>query len=81
MNVVKIIGKIMSYVMVTVLFIVVTLLLTLTLICKGPSKSARELFSVTILETGQLKFLANIFFSKEELDEIIAKKFIKRNEC
>ena len=47
------------------------------MICHGPSESAKELFATTILETGQLKFLANVFLSKEELQEIVDKNSLQ----
>lgn len=40
---------------------------TMWLICRGPSKAARDLFVSTILETGQMKFLASWYFSEEEI--------------
>lgn len=72
-KVVKIIGKISAFIGVTLGVILFSIVLTITLICHGPSNSAKELFATTILETGQLKFLANVFLSKEELEEIVNK--------
>lgn len=72
-----ILGKIFAFVGVTVGMVFVCLLLTITLICHGPSNSAKELFATTILETGQLKFLANIFLSKEEIESIISKNSLQ----
>ena len=69
----NVIGKIFSFLGVTLGMIFIALVLTITLICHGPSESAKELFATTILETGQLKFLANVFLSKEELQEIVDK--------
>lgn len=40
---------------------------TLWTICHGPSKAARDLFVSTILETGQMKFLASWYFSEDEI--------------
>ncbi len=68
-----IIGKIFAFIGVTLGAILIALVLTITLICHGPSESAKELFATTILETGQLKFLANIFISKDELQKIVNK--------
>lgn len=53
------------------------MLLTITLICHGPSNSAKELFATTILETGQLKFLANVFLSKDEIEGIVSKNSLQ----
>lgn len=54
----------------TVILIGMTAYATLWIFCKGPSDAARDLFVSTILETGQMKFLASWFFSKEEIMEI-----------
>lgn len=53
------------------------MLLTITLICHGPSNRAKELFATTILETGQLKFLANVFLSKDEIEGIVSKNSLQ----
>ena len=73
----SVIGKIASFLGVTIGMVLVALILTITLICHGPSESAKELFATTILETGQLKFLANVFLSKEELQEIVNKNSLQ----
>lgn len=72
-KVLSILGKIASFLGITLGVLFVALISTLILICHGPSKSAKELFATTILETGQLKFLANVFLSKTELEEIVNK--------
>lgn len=56
-----------------VLAILVNLLAMVYMFCKGPSKSARDLFTTTMLETGQLKFVASIFLSQEEIMEAVAE--------
>ena len=71
MNVVKLIGKIFSFIGITLGVVILTLVATIFLICHGPSTSARNLFVTTILETGQLKFLASIFLSDAEINEIV----------
>lgn len=73
----SILGKISSFLGVTIGMVLVALILTITLICHGPSESAKELFATTILETGQLKFLANVFLTKEELQEIVDKNSLQ----
>ena len=73
MNVVKSIGKIFSFIGITLGVIIITLVLTIFLICHGPSDSARNLFVTTILETGQLKFLASVFLSDSEISEIVSQ--------
>ena len=73
----KILGKAFAFVGVTVGMVFVCLLLTITLICHGPSNCAKELFATTILETGQLKFLANVFLSKDEIESIVSKNSLQ----
>lgn len=73
----KILAKVFAFLGVTVGMVFVCLLLTITLICHGPSNSAKELFATTILETGQLKFLANVFLSKDEIEGIVSKNSLQ----
>lgn len=73
----SIIGKVFSFFGITLGMIFIALVLTITLICHGPSESAKELFATTILETGQLKFLANVFLSKDELQKIVDKNSLQ----
>lgn len=42
-----------------------------TILCKGPSPAARDLFVVSVMETSAAKFLARIYFSPEEIQAII----------
>lgn len=42
-----------------------------TIVCHGPSPAARDLFINTMMETSALKFLPRIYFSKEEIDNIL----------
>ena len=71
------IGKAFSFLGVTVAMVLVALIFTIVLICHGPSESAKELFATTILETGQLKFLANVFLSKDEIQAIVDKNSLQ----
>lgn len=67
------IGRIIAVLLVTILGVVLTLYLSLNMICNGPSQSARELFVTTVLESGNLKFLASMFLSTDEINEIVNK--------
>lgn len=71
------IGKAFSFLGVTIAMVLVSLIFTIVLICHGPSESAKELFATTILETGQLKFLANVFLSKDEIQAIVDKNSLQ----
>ena len=73
MKILRFIGRTFAFIGVTLGVLVMVLALTIVLICHGPSESAKELFATTILETGQVKFLANWFLSSDEINEILAK--------
>ena len=42
-----------------------------TVVCEGPFPTAKELFVVTVTETSAAKFLARIYLSAEEVEEIL----------
>ena len=77
MKILKFIGRFFAFVGVTLGVLVLALALTIVLICHGPSESAKELYAITILETGQVKFLATWFLSKDELNEIVSKNSLQ----
>ena len=51
-----------------------------TIICKGPSPKARDLFVNTVMETSAAKFLARIYFSDEEIQNIIKKNSAEQSD-
>lgn len=51
--------------------LVITVLLSLRMICSDAFPTAQQMFVTTILETGQMKFLASWFLSPEEIQEIV----------
>lgn len=63
--------KTMAFILTTIVALVVTLLLTLNMLCSDAYPSVQRTFVTTILETGQLKFLASWFLSPEEIQEIV----------
>lgn len=63
--------KVMAFLLTTVAALAVTLLLVLNLLCSDAYPSVQRTFVTTILETGQLKFLASWFLSPEEIQEIV----------
>ena len=63
--------KTMAFLLTGVLALVVTLLLTLSMLCSDSYPSVQRTFVTTILETGQLKFLASWFLSSEEIQAIV----------
>ena len=51
--------------------LVITVLLSLRMICSDAFPTAQQMFVTTILETGQMKFLASWFLSPEEIQAIV----------
>lgn len=72
-----VIGKVLLVVLITVLFVLITLIAMIKMICSGISESAKELFATTMLETGQMKFLATMFLSKEELKDLVDRNSVE----
>ncbi|MCM1119274.1 MAG: phosphodiester glycosidase family protein [bacterium] len=70
-KVASVIGKILLPVFITLFLFAGTLYLVLQKCCNGPSMAARDLLIPTLLETGQLKFLASLVCSEEEIQEIV----------
>lgn len=55
------------------LALVIVLFVSLSMLCSKAFPSVQQTFVTTILETGQLKFLASWFLSPEEIQEIVDK--------
>lgn len=72
-RVMRITGRFFLVVITILAAAAITLYITLDMICTGPSVAARELFVTTFLETGQLKFVASMFLTGEEIDEIVRR--------
>lgn len=71
MKVVKFIGKLFSFLGVLLLFLVINLYLMCIIFCYGPSKSARDIFVTTMLETGQMKFVVGLVMPDDKVQEIV----------
>ncbi len=78
------VGKIIARVSLVILtFLLITVAgayTTMWIICHGPSQAARDLFVSTILETGQMKFLASWYFSEEEILAITGRNGMVNKE-
>lgn len=64
-------GRVALVILVTVIILVGTLFIMLKKISGGKSPAARNLFISTVLESGQMKFLASWLCSEEEINEVI----------
>ena len=76
----RIIGRTMAIIGRTLVAVFISLYSMLWIFCHGPSKSARNLFVSTILETGALKFLAGWYFDDEEILEITSNNNMIHND-
>lgn len=72
--------KVFAFLLTAIGSVAVLVILSLLLICRGPSVSARQLFVTTVLETGQLKFLASIFLSEDEIQAMVNQNSMKPME-
>ena len=62
-----VVAKILIVVLVTVLLLAGTLYGVMYILAKGPSPTARDLFVHSVRETSAVGFLANLFFTEEEI--------------
>ena len=66
----RVLGKIGLILLETVLLLVITVYGVMYVLAKGPSPTARDLFVRSVRETSAIGFLANIYFSDEEIAQI-----------
>ena len=71
MKVVKMIGKVFSFIGIFVLVLLVTVYSMGLIFCYGPSEHARNLFVTTLLEKGQMKFVVKLFMSDSKVQKIV----------
>lgn len=67
----KVVGRCMLVLLETVLLLVVALYGVMYVLAKGPSPTARDLFVHSVRETSAIGFLANLYFSEEEVQQIL----------
>lgn len=70
--VLRVVGKVMLFLLVNVLLIVIGLYGVLYTVAKGPSPSMRELFVRSVRETSAMGFLADWFLSEAEIEQIMS---------
>ena len=63
----KVLGRIALVLLETVLLVVVALYGVMYVVAKGPSPTARDLFVMSVRETSAVGFLANLYFTDEEI--------------
>ena len=63
-------ARLSIFLLVTVLLLVVALYGVMYVVAKGPSPTARDLFVMSVRETSAVGFLADLFFTEEEIAAI-----------
>lgn len=63
-------GKIFAFIGTFLVVLLLTVYLMLQIICSA-SEASRNTFITTVLETGQMKFLASLCLSDEEIEEVV----------
>jgi len=66
-------GKCLLILAETVLLVAIALYGVMHVLVKGPSPTARDLFVRSVRETSAMGFLANLYFSEEEINQITGK--------
>ena len=66
-----IIGRILTFILVTLLVLVVGFYGVMWILVNGPSKRAKELFVISVRETSAVGWFANLYMSEEEINAII----------
>ena len=61
----------LAVILTVVIILAATLLISLKMICSDSFPAAQQMFVTTILETGQLKFLASWFLSADKIQSIV----------
>ena len=69
-RILSVVGKVFAIILETVLLLVVALYGVMFVLAKGPSPTARDLFVMSVRETSAMYWLANLYFSDEEIAQI-----------
>lgn len=72
-----VIGKVLAFVMTFLVILVITVFVMMQIFVRG-SAASRNTFITTVLETGQLKFLASLCLSDKEIAEIVDANSMKQ---
>lgn len=67
----KVIGRILIVFFATLILLVIALYFLMLVIAKGPSPSAKKLFVSTVKETSAIGFLANWYYTDEEIEDYL----------
>ena len=67
----KIVGRVLIVILTTLIMAVVALYFLMLVIAKGPSESAKKLFVCSVKETSAIKFLADWYYTPEQIEEYL----------
>ena len=70
-------GKLLLFIIETALLLVIALYGLMFVLAKGPSPTARDLFVMSVRETSAMGWVANIYFSDEEIAQIENRKHVE----
>ena len=76
----QVIGRTALVLFTTVIALAASLAIMLATIVKGPSRADRSTFVTTVLESGNLKFLASLFLNEQEIQEIVDESSMAKME-
>ncbi len=76
-KVLPVIGKALAFLMTFIVILAATVFIMMQIFCHG-STASRNTFITTVLETGQLKFLASLCLSDEEIQEVVNANSMKQ---
>lgn len=76
----RFLGRFFLTLLVTVVILVGGIYLLMYIVCKGPSPSAGERFVLSVRETSMIGFLANWFYTDEEIAAIVEKSAMKQEQ-
>ncbi|MBR3244678.1 MAG: phosphodiester glycosidase family protein [Parasporobacterium sp.] len=65
------VAKVLAVIGITLAFVLIAALLAVFLLLKGPSETAKTIFTVSCYETSAMKWVPKMFISQEEYDKII----------
>lgn len=71
-TILRYVGRFFAFLLITLLMLLIGVFGVMYVLAKGPSPEAQRLFVLSVRETSAIGFLADIFFSEEEIAEITA---------
>lgn len=76
-KILQVTGRVFGTILLTLLLLVIWLWGVMKILCDGPSKTARTQFVMSVSETSGIWWLANLYCSSEEIEEIKANNRIE----